>query len=85
MIVFVYILRVSLGKRTSSSRKDVICYSSIMNSECFNRKYEIFSYPLFFFCFKAGLNVYFFFFQIGALLGGDLNNSNGGCPSPVRK
>lgn len=24
-------------------------------------------------------------FPIGALLGGDLNNSNGGCPSPVRK
>lgn len=24
-------------------------------------------------------------FSIGALLGGDLNNSNGGCPSPVRE
>lgn len=27
----------------------------------------------------------FILFYIGALLGSDLNNSNGGCPSPVRK
>lgn len=35
------------------------------------------------------LNSHYFYpfypFSIGALLGGDLNNSNGGCPSPVRK
>lgn len=38
------------------------------------------------FCLKKKKQQFCLFsFQIGALLGGDLNNSNGGCPSPVRK
>lgn len=37
------------------------------------------------FVLKSHIFYPFYPFSIGALLGGDLNNSNGGCPSPVRK
>lgn len=73
-----------ISRESSSSRTDVIWNSFIVYSEWYYRKYGIFCHPLFFsFLKKSALNLYFF--QIGALLGGDLNNSNGGCPSPVRK